>query len=398
MFFHTFNSLVAVLALHTGIVSSQSPVTSLKSRRLTEYQLPPAVQTHEFARVPGTNFVLLSQMSDSVLLKIQLDPVTEAPIAYQSFPMGTSSQSGLHGIWPSTLYPGKMWMTLQNENKLLLVKPGCTLTSPPSIVKTIDIPAPGNGPHCVFEIDGRVWASLKDPSKETGGYYVFSASINNTADYTLYPCLNSPVFIQQDPTTKLIYATQDTDSSIMRINQTSGETDQLPIPPSIGSTPVGMTTVASGPLAGVWFSLAGNSTGGSGTFGRVSPTGELQFFRLRAPQLGSSSGLLHVADASTEEGGPALWLLSTSLLSRQSPDALIRVTFDEAVTSVTGEEYIAMLTQNAMVHRVVPVGATVLVSQLHTFTLAQLTYNNTIAGQWLPAEMANNPVMYEGVV
>ncbi|KID59318.1 uncharacterized protein G6M90_00g079050 [Metarhizium brunneum] len=393
MLSYTFNSLVAALALHTSIVSSHRPITSLKSRRLTEYQLPPATETHEFARIPGTDFVFLSQMSDSVLIKIQLDAVTEAPIAYQSFPMGSSDKSGLHGIWPSTLYPGKVWMTLQHDNKLLLVDPGCALKSPPSIIETIDIPAPGNGPHCVYETGGRVWASLKTASKETGGYYVFSANMTNTTDQKLYPCLNSPVFIQEDPTTKLIYVTQDTDSSIMRINQTSGETVQLPIPPSIGRTPVGMTTV-SGPLAGVWFSLAGNSTGGSGSFGRVTSTGELQFFRLRAPQLRASSGLLHVADASTEEGGPALWLLSTSLLSSKSPDALIRVSFDAAVTSVTGEEYIAMLTQNAMVHRVVPLAATVLVSQLHTFALAQLTYNNTIAGQWLPADVANNTAVY----
>ncbi|KAJ5980463.1 hypothetical protein N7481_007761 [Penicillium waksmanii] len=89
-----------------------------------------------------------------------------------------------------------------------------------------------------------------------------------------------------------------------------------------------------------------------------------------------------------------LWLLPTSLLSTSSPDALIRVTFDAGMKSVAGEEYISMLTQNAMVHRILPLDKTVLVSELHTFTLAQLTYNNTIAGQWLPAEAVTNNTIY----
>jgi len=388
-----YRSLVILLALSAGTSLSQRPVTSLVSRRLTEYLLPVATATHEFARVPGSNFVLLSQMSDSQLIKIELDPVSEAPVAFQSFPMGKNSKSGLHGVWPSEKHPGMMWLTLQSENKLLLVDPGQNLSAAPSIIQTIDIPEPGNGPHCVFEIGNRVWAGLKVASPQTGQYYVFSADLTNTTDSVLYPCLNSPVFIKEEPTTGLIYATQDTASSIMRINVTSGETAQLPIPPEAGNTPVGMTT-AYGPLSGVWFSLAGNATGGTGSFGHIGSTGEMRFFQLKKPLLGTNAGLLHIADASTTAGGPALWLLSTSLLSTNSADALIRVTFDDAVSSVTGEEYVSMLTQNAMVHRVVTLDATVMVSELNTFTLAQLAYNNTVAGQWLPAEAISNTTVY----
>lgn len=394
MLSHIFKSLVIVLALGAGTVSSQNSATSLVSRRLTEYLMPVASETHEFARVPGSNFVLLSQMSNSQLIKIELDPTTEEPVAFQSFPMGNNSDSGLHGVWPSTLYPGKMWLSLQWENKLLLVDPGQNLTAAPTIITTIDIPEPGNGPHCIFEIGNRIWAGLKDASKQTGQYYVFSADISNSTDQHLYQCLKSPVFIKEEPTTKLIYVTQDTESSIMRINATSGETAQLPIPANVGSTPVGMTT-ATGPMSGVWFSLAGNANGGNGSFGHIGSTGEMRFFQLKKPYLGTDAGLLHVADASTVAGGPALWLLSTSLLSTNSPDALILVTFDEAVESITGEEYISMLTQNAMVHRVVPMGATVMVSQLHTFALTQLSYNNTVAGSWLPAEAISNDAVYE---
>ncbi|KAK0704472.1 hypothetical protein B0H67DRAFT_521579 [Lasiosphaeris hirsuta] len=383
-----FPSLVLVLALCAGTS------LSLVSRRLTEYQLPVATQTHELARVPGSNFLLVSQMSNSHLIKIELDPDSEEPVAFQSFPMGKSNESGLHGVWPSSKYPGMMWLSLQSENKLLLVDPSQNLSAVPSIIKTIDIPEPGNGPHSIFEIGNRVWAGLKVASEQTGQYYVFSADVANTNDAVLYPCLNSPVFIQEEPTTRLIYVTQDTASSIMSINVTSGETAQLPIPPAVGNTPVGMITAYS-QLAGVWFTLVGNATGGSGSFGHIGPTGELQFFQLQKPMLGANAGLLHIADASTVEGGPALWLLSTSLLSTNSSDALIRVTFDDAITSVTGEEYVSIPTQNAMAHRIAVLNATVLVSELNTFTIAQLAYSNTVAGQWLPAQVTGDNTVYE---
>lgn len=381
MLSRTFRSVMVALAFGAVTASAQD-FNPIPSRHFTEYQMPPATQTHEFARVPDTNIVLLSQMSNSNLVKIELDPNTEEFVALHSFPMGKDSSSGLHGVWPSTVYPGMMWLSLQYENKLLLVDPGKESSTAPTILQTIDIPAPGNGPHCVFEIGNRVWAGLKEASKQTGKYYVYSADASDPTDYTLYESLNSPVFIKEEPTTGLIYVTQDWDSSIMRIDVSTGETEQLPIPPSVGSTAVGMTS-AYGPMSGVWFTLAGNSTGGTGTFGHIGSDGEMKFFQLQNP-LSANSGLLHLADATTEEGGPALWILSTSLLSEHSSDVLIHVTFDADVTSVAGEEYTYLPTQNSKVHRVVPLDSTVLVSELSTFTIAQLSYSNTVAGEWLP--------------
>ncbi|KAK0624303.1 hypothetical protein B0T14DRAFT_565584 [Immersiella caudata] len=386
--------LAVVLALSVGTSVSQA-VTSIISRRVTEYLLPVAKQTHEIAKVPGSNFLLVSQMSNSKLIKVELDPSTEAPIAYQSFPMGENSTSGLHGIWPSAKFPGMVWLSLQSENKLLLVDPGSTLSDAPTILETIDIPVPGNGPHSIFEIGNHIWAGLKDPSPQTGEYYAFSADIDNTTDTALYPCLKSPVFIQQEPTTSHIYLTQDASSSIMRIDLSTGETSQLPIPPSVGVNPVGMITIpSSGPLSGLWFVLAGNSTGGTGTFGRILPSGDLEFFTLSTPLLGTGAAFLHLADASTPSE-PALWLLATSLLSPNSPDALVRVTFDEGITEVTGEEYVAILTQNAWAHRIVVMEKTVMVSELNTFSLAQLGYEGTAAGGWLPARALTDPTVYE---
>jgi len=381
-------SLLAVLAF-AGISLSQEPVRDLVSRRLTEYLLPITTQTHEIAHVPGSKFLLVSQMSNSHLVKIEIDPATEQPMAYQSFPMGQSNESGLHGLWTSTAFPGKVWTSLQRENKLLLIDPGhTTLSDKPTILRTVDIPEPGNGPHCVFEINGRLWAGLKDPSPSTGKYYAFSASLSNTSDGTLYETLPSPVFIQQYPGTDLIYVTQDTASSIMRIDLSSGKTSQIAIPTSVGVNPVGMTTVATGPLKGLWFTLAGNATGGTGTFGRITESGELQFFKLKTPWV-AAAGLLHLADASTEDGGPALWLLATSLLSAASPDALIWVGFDDKGVDVVGEEAVALGSQGSWAHRVVVLEKTVVATELGAFTLAQLGYKGTAAGRWLPAVMGS---------
>lgn len=381
------HSLLAVLAF-AGTSLSQEPVRELVSRRLTEYLLPIATQTHEIAHVPGSNFLLVTQMSNSHLVKIELDPATEQPIAYQSFPMGQSSESGLHGLWPSTAFPGKVWTSLQHENKLLLIDPGNTLTTTPTILQTINIPSPGNGPHCVFEIGDRVWAGLKDPSPQTGSYYAFSASVSDPSDTALYETLPSPVFIQQYPGTDTIYVTQDSASSIMRIDPSTSQTSQIPIPPAVGVNPVGMTAIATGPLKGLWFTLAGNATGGMGTFGRITQTGELQFFKLKTPWV-AAAGLLHVADASTE-GKPGLWVLGTSLLSAKSPDALAWVGFDEGGENVVGEEVVALGSQGSWAHRVVVLGRTVVVSELGTFTLAQLGYEGTVAGSWLPAVVSGS--------
>lgn len=35
-----------------------------------------------------------------------------------------------------------------------------------------------------------------------------------------------------------------------------------------------------------------------------------------------------------------------------------------------------------------------MISELHTFTLAQLSYNKTVAGKWLPAEAVTGDMVY----
>lgn len=83
----------------------------------------------------------------------------------------------------------------------------------------------------------------------------------------------------------------------------------------VGNNAVGMIT-ATGPLSGVWLVLAGNETGGAGTFGHIGATGEMGLFNLESSLLGTNAGLLHIANTlmATE---PALWLLSTTTESNK---------------------------------------------------------------------------------
>lgn len=67
---------------------------------------------------------------------------------------------------------------------------------------------------------------------------------------------------------------------------------------------------ATGPLSGVWFILTGNATGGTGTLAYIGASGEVAFFKLKKPRLGTNASLLHIADSSTSAGS-ALRLLST---------------------------------------------------------------------------------------
>lgn len=394
MLLSIFKPLAAVvLALHASSVAAQYRINAIPARQLVEYQLPLTNETHEIGLVPGSNMVLVSQMSSSKLLKIQLDPRTQQPVAYKAFPMGSSSKSGLHGVWPSTAYPGKMWLSLQNENKLLLVDPNVNnLDAPPTILRIINIPTPGNGPHCVFEFNDRIWAGLKAASPQTGEYYVYSAGLQNPENnYKLFSSQNSPVFIRPHPDNGDVYVTEDNSNSILRISAQTGETSQIPIDTKRGKTPVGMVTIERGPLRGVWFTLAGDANGGTGTFGRINSQGQIQYFQLSPKFQGSNAALLHIADGFDQTRGPVLWLLATSLLNPNSPDALIEVVFDPQGQNIYRQEFVAMLTQDAKMHRVITAGQTVLATQLHTFSLAQLTYQNMPPGQWLPDIAAGDP-------
>lgn len=140
---------------------SQDQAAAVHRRTLTEYVLAPAAQTHELIKLPGAPLVVVSQQSPSQLVKLWLDPTTEHIIGVQAFPVGPADAM-LHGLALSTRHPGLIWVTHEVGNKLLLVDPGTArLDTPPRIVREIDVPGGGRGPHYVGEYEDLLWVSLK---------------------------------------------------------------------------------------------------------------------------------------------------------------------------------------------------------------------------------------------
>lgn len=329
------------------------------SRTITEYELPRAEQTHEIVKVPKLPLLLISQMSNSVLVKVRIDPQTEEVVGVRGFALA-SPTAMLHGLAASTRYPGKIWATLEAENSLLLLDPGAGLDTAPKIVRRIDIPLPGNGPHYVGEYGDKLWVSLKDGRQVLG-----ISHVNPKDDYKLYDALPNPIFVAVHPVSGEVYASQDQSSKILRIDPRTHATSQIAIPAERGSTPVGLVP---GP-GGVWFVLLGTMQQGTGTFGRIDRDGAIRWFELTSPA-GRHAGLLHLAFDAPGAGRGA-WLLGSSIISDNGLDAIVRVTFDDAYTKITSEYVAALPTQLCKAHRLLPLTKTLLATELTSSTVAQ---------------------------
>jgi virginiamycin B lyase len=331
-------------------------------RTITEYVLPAAKQTHELVKLPGAPLVLVSQQAPSQLVKLWLDPTTERVTGVRAFPSGPEDAM-LHGLALSTVHPGLVWATHEAGNRLLLVDPGAAdLDTPPTIVRTIDVPGGGRGPHYVGEYQELLWVSLK------GSDQVLAINHTDPRQYWLYEAEPHPIFVARHPDTGEFYASQDESSMILRIDHRTKSTTQLPIPVEAGSTPVGLV---AGPTA-VWVTVLGTAEQGSGTFGRIDGHGAFTWLRLTSPQV-KRAGLLHIAlEAPPARRGPSAWLLGSSIISPNALDVIIRVTFDNPHSRILGEEVAVLPTQLCKAHRVLPLTTSVLTTELASATVAQL--------------------------
>ncbi|MEU5428790.1 hypothetical protein AB0H73_24820 [Streptomyces olivoreticuli] len=330
---------------------------------VVEYELPFAEETHEIVKMPGRPMALVSQMSNSHLVKLQLDPRTEQVTGIRAFPLGPSDAL-LHGLAVSARHPGRIWATHEGGNRLLLVDPRAdALDAAPCVEREIDIPGGGRGPHYVNEYGDVLWVTLKESNQ------VLALDHTCPARHRLFEARRQPIFAARHPVSGDFYVSQDSASSLLRIDPRSGRTSQIPVPAEHGSTPVGLI---SGP-GGVWVVLLGTAEAGTGTFGRIDGNGQIDWHRLRDPQ-GHSAGLLHLAfDPPGTGRGPGLWLLGSSIVSDKARDLIVRVRFDPSWTRVVGEEYAALPTQRCKAHRLLPLERSVLATELTTARVAQLT-------------------------
>ncbi|KAF9085534.1 hypothetical protein BGX27_003434 [Mortierella sp. AM989] len=337
---------------------SAAPADRTLSRYVIENQLPIAVQTHEVVKVPTTDVVLISQMSNSVLLKARVDD-RGAVLELFAFQIQTNN-SGLHGLTNSQAFPGMVWLTLQRDNMLVLIDPQVdSIQAAPKVLKEIPVPgATSKGPHYIGEYGDELWVSLQDSS------HVLRINYNNPSIYSIYPGVEHPVFVAQHPINKMYYTSQDKSSSVMRINPKTGKTKQLKIPAKIGQTPVGMI---GGPL-GIWFTLLGTPTQGTGTIGHIGANNKIVYHKLTSP-LGKDAALLHLAFDLDATENYTLWLLSSSIINENALDMIIKVTFDAQWRNIKSEDVLVLPTQKAKAHRLLLTPTNVFATELATSKL-----------------------------
>ena len=321
------------------ITPLESAAKEVAPKYAVEYPLPAAGQTHELT-VIDDRMIVLSQQSDSTLVKVALDDEGR-PTQARSFLIGTP-RSGLHGVAASTTHPGKIWLTLQFDSALVLIDPVIDdVNAAPIIEKYIKVPAPGRGPHVVQEYGNELWSSLKD------SHHVLYINQDDPEDYALYPVSRTPVFVAKHPTSGDVYASIDASSKISRVHVDTGEVSEYSIPMDVGSTVVGLI---DGPDGNVWFVLLGAMTGPTGTFGKVTADGEVHFIQLPNAQ-GKTAGLLHLAFP-PQDKGPRLFLMSSSIGTATAINAVFDVTFDEGYNRIETISTVTLPTQYSKAHRV----------------------------------------------
>jgi len=133
--------LLGIFAISISI--STTTADGVCQRSVTEYLVPASQQTHEITFIPGKNMLLITQFSNSKLVKAttagnnQGSQVQGAITAVYVHQIG-DSESGLHGLTESKAYPNMYWVSLEKGNKLILLDPVDTsLTATPIIIKKI---------------------------------------------------------------------------------------------------------------------------------------------------------------------------------------------------------------------------------------------------------------------
>lgn len=364
------NLLTTLAAWNLSNVAAVAAATTswLAGKSVVEYPLPAAGQTHEILAV-SDELLLISQQTDGSLLKVALNQKGQ-PIAARKYTIA-SPWSGLHGL---ALHSSPdtdnvtVWATAQFDNTVLQVDPnGNDINSPPRVLRTIPIPAPAGGPHGILEHDGNLWAACKDSS------HVVRLSINNPdADHQVWAVSGRPIFTAVHPTSGDIFSGLDTSSKIWHYKNDGGKGEEISVPPEKGSLPVG--TVA-GPDKNVWVALLGNSTTGTGTFGRINADATIDWFSLSS-DLGKTAPLIHMAF--NDKDPSQLYLLGSSTVCRTCIDAVFIVKIEDtsggtASPRIAVQNTIMLPTQRSWTHRMLSHRGHLYVTELTTSSLAHIS-------------------------
>ena len=328
---------------------------------LKEVKLPHAEQTHEVVYEPQTRCVFVSQMSNSVLVRIPVSSTSGLLLDDQDAWRVADEKAGLHNVSLSYKHPGCLWLSLQFANTLLLVEARTmrvrsVLRVPTHLPKVNDEPARRiGGPHAVRECPktGDVWVALKgavschpgapEPDQAfTGtrrvreavkrnccsaaalrdhmaamaahgydspppdGFAIWRVSVDAydpekpANGGTVYPCAASPPMMTVDAENHCWVALDQT-PALLRIDAATGVGTQIPVslPPSFTLQMTG-PAIASGPDGGVWCTLLG----GHAALARVDPaTRKVAIYELGGPAWAKALRLIHLTFAARRRRG-----------------------------------------------------------------------------------------------
>ena len=265
---------------------------------IKEVKLPLALQTHEVCYEPVTKCVFVSQMSNSVLVRIPIDENGFLASDQDAWRVGELNDagdgiSGMHNVSLSAAHPGCLWISLQYANQLLLVdvRAGSTLR----VLQVLHVPTcytdpetgtlvHVGGPHCMREepTTGDVWVGLKGALKDAPcgkasksarssccnpealeanmallarrgmdtpipeGWAVWRVApsrydpkaADGAKGGVIYPCLKSPPMLDFDGHGNA-YVPQDGVDTLLHIDAESGACEQLTVPFPAGEPPRG---------------------------------------------------------------------------------------------------------------------------------------------------------------
>lgn len=351
--------------LRESVVGAVS-VSSLPAKSVVEYALPAAGQTHEILAV-NDKLLIITQQTDGSLVKVALGD-HGLPTDARKYTV-TNLWSGLHGL---ALHSGSsgnssvpnVWATEQFDNAIIRIDlNGEDINAQPKVIDKIPIPSPARGPHGVLEHGGNLWAACKDSS------HVVRISIDNPDDHQIWSVSGRPIFVAVHPTSGDVFSGLDSSSKIWHYKNDGGPGEEIAVPPEKGTTPVGLISGADG---NAWVVLLGNSTAGTGTFGRINKDASIDWFTMSS-KIGKTAPLIHLAwgDDPTQ-----FWVLGSSIVCDTCVDAVFTVKLDDIPSGSTTKPRIAIQntimlpTQRSWTHRLIAHKNNLYVTELVTSSLA----------------------------
>mmetsp|Transcript_64808 Transcript_64808/g.128113 ORF Transcript_64808/g.128113 Transcript_64808/m.128113 type:complete len:591 (-) Transcript_64808:189-1961(-) len=386
---------------------------------IKEIKLPRADQTHEICFEPETQCVFVTQMSNSVLVRIPIDGNGYLVDDQDAWMIGPTDEKGeglcgMHNVSLSTKHPGCLWISLQYSNQLMLLDvkpPNCMKVKQLINVPTwYDEPTGGRrhcvgGPHCIREDPqtGDIWVALKgalrgspcgfhksaccdadkmevnmSKLKEQGfdttipdGWAVWQLSPDkydpNAEDGAhggrLYPCFKSPPMITFDAKGN-VYSPQDGKDTMLYIDATTHVSEQLnvPFPADIpqhlrGYPRITGPAIATDPNGTVWMSLLGSYN----ALVRIDPErrDKPALYEFGGPPWASKLRLIHLAfsPAGNNDFHNRIYALASDLLDDEAINAVLVFRMDEEWRKCLGRRIIPLPTQDCACHRIAFVDA-----------------------------------------